>query len=78
LIAKALDKGIQIGIAKESSLLDTNVHPKEKLYGYHRLDDTFVFTIEDDGKFKKHNYAEIAATIESERQYLLPPEAVRT
>lgn len=78
LLAKAIDKGIQVGIANESSLLDTNVHPKEKLYGYHRLNDTFVFTMEDDGKFKKHAYSEIAAILESERQYLLPPEAVRS
>lgn len=35
-------RGVQINVAPESSLLDTDVPNHEKLYGYHRLDDPLV------------------------------------
>ena len=38
-ISKCLDKKINVSIAPNSNLLDTNVPLKDKLYGYHRLDD---------------------------------------
>ena len=34
-------------MAHRSSLLDTNVPDNEKLYGYHRLEDPYVQTVED-------------------------------
>ena len=33
---------IQVGVAGSSTLLDTNVETREKLYGYHRLKDPLV------------------------------------
>ena len=39
--------GVEIEVAKSSALLDTNVIAEEKLYGYHRLDDPLVQTIQD-------------------------------
>ena len=43
----AATKGIKLEIAHRSSLLDTNVPDNEKLYGYHRLDDPLVQTVQD-------------------------------
>ena len=45
--AIAVSKGIKIEVAHRSSLLDTNVPDNEKLYGYHRLEDPYVQTVED-------------------------------
>ena len=41
-IGKCIDNGINVGIAPSSSLLDTDVGLKEKLYGYHRLENPKV------------------------------------
>ena len=38
-LSKCIQKGIDVAIAPSSSLLDTNVSTKEKLYGYHRLEN---------------------------------------
>ena len=38
-LSKCIQKGIDVAIAPSSSLLDTNVLTKEKLYGYHRLEN---------------------------------------
>ena len=38
-IAKCIDSGMEVSIAPRSSLLDTDIDIKDKLYGYHRLDD---------------------------------------
>jgi hypothetical protein len=45
--AIAVSKGIKIEVASGSSLLDTNVPDNEKLYGYHRLEDPLVQTVQD-------------------------------
>lgn len=45
--AVALTKGIIVETARNSAFLDTNVPKNEKLYGYHRLDDPLVQSIED-------------------------------
>ena len=45
--AIAVSRGIKIEVASRSSLLDTNVPDNEKLYGYHRLDDPLVQTVQD-------------------------------
>lgn len=57
-LAKCTDKGINIGIAPHSSLLDTNIEPERKLYGYHRLDDPLV-TYYQDNKMKVCRLSEI-------------------
>ena len=44
-LAVAINRGMQIEVAHRSNLLDTNVPDEEKLYGYHRLDDPLVQTI---------------------------------
>ena len=41
-LAKCIDSGINVSIAPRSSLLDTDIDFKDKLYGYHRLDDPKV------------------------------------
>lgn len=45
--AIAVSKGIKIEVAHNSSLLDTNVPDNEKLYGYHRLEDPLVQTVDN-------------------------------
>lgn len=45
--ATAISKGIKIEIAHRSGLMDTNVPDNEKLYGYHRLEDPLVQTVEN-------------------------------
>jgi len=47
--AIAATRGIKLEVAHGSSLLDTNVPDNEKLYGYHRLDDPLVQTVQDGG-----------------------------
>ena len=45
--ATAIAKGVKIEVAHRSGLLDTNVPDNEKLYGYHRLDDPLVQTVQE-------------------------------
>ena len=45
--AIAVSKGIKLEVAHRSGLLDTNVPDNEKWYGYHRLDDPLVQTVQD-------------------------------
>ena len=45
--ATAISKGIKIEVAHNSGLLDTNVPDNEKLYGYHRLEDPLIQTVDD-------------------------------
>ena len=47
--AVAVSRGVQIEVARNSSLLDTNVPENEKLYGYHRLEDPLVQSFIDGG-----------------------------
>ena len=46
-LAIAITKGIKIHVARNSSLLDMNVPDDQKLYGYHRLDDPIVSSIDN-------------------------------
>ena len=48
-IAKCIADGMNVGIAPRSTLLDTDVEIKEKLYGYHRLDNPKVTYMDQDG-----------------------------
>jgi hypothetical protein len=41
-LAKCMENDIEVSIAPRSNLLETNVDIKEKLYGYHRLEDPVV------------------------------------
>lgn len=75
LLSKATERGILVGIAQTSSLLDTNLSAREKLYGYHRLPDPPVFTMED-GRFKRYQFSQVKDKIEGKE--LAPPEAVRS
>lgn len=79
LLSKAIERGIQVGIAPSSGLMDTNVAAQEKLYGYHRLSDPPVFNY-DGEKFTQYKYSEVRDTIEAQEgsQQNLPPEAVRS
>lgn len=47
-LATMAARGIKISVAPDSSLLDTDVPPHEKLYGYHRLDNPLVANISGD------------------------------
>ena len=57
-LSKCIQKGIDVAIAPSSSLLDTNVSTKEKLYGYHRLDDPPVVYL-DKGELVVGNLSEV-------------------
>ena len=78
LLSKAIERGIKVGVAQESSLLDSNEPAKSKLYGYHRLTDPLVVGLED-GKFRAKLYSEVQQTVEnSEKTEYMAPEARRT
>ena len=78
LLSKAIERGIKVGVAQESSLLDSNEPAKSKLYGYHRLTDPIVVGLED-GKFRAKLYSEVQQTVEnSEKTEYMAPEARRT
>lgn len=77
LLAKAMERGIKIGIAHESSLLDSNEPVQSKLYGYHRLADPLVVGLED-GKFVTKKYSEIKESLEEKAFEYRAPEAMRT
>ena len=57
-----ISRGMKIEIAHGSTLLDTNVPPEERLYGYHRLDDPLVMSTDNE---------QLLVTRQSE---LAPPE----
>ncbi len=42
-----MSQGIDVSIAATSPMLDTNIPEKEKLYGYHRLEDPLVVYLKD-------------------------------
>ena len=46
-LSAAIARGMQIEVAHNSTLLDTNVPEEEKLYGYHRLNDPLVMSISE-------------------------------
>jgi len=63
-LSKCIDAGIQIEIAPRSSLLDTDIDFKEKLYGYHRLNDPKV-TYQNGSGMKVCNLSEMQLQEES-------------
>ena len=77
LLSKATERGIKVGVAAGSSLLDTNEPVASKLYGYHRLADPLVIGLEND-RFVAKKYSEIKDSLESGAPTYHAPEAVRT
>jgi len=77
LLAKAMERGIKVGIAHESSLLDSNEPVQSKLYGYHRLADPLVVGLED-GKFVTKKYSEVTESMDEKAYEYRAPEALRT
>jgi hypothetical protein len=77
LLSKATERGIKVGVAQGSSLLDTNEPTKSKLYGYHRLADPLVVGVED-GKFVAKPYSVVKDSLPPDEITYAPPEALRT
>lgn len=79
LLSKAIERGISVGVAESSSLLDNTTPLQEKLYGYHRLTNPPVFVLKD-GQFNKLRYLDVKDKIDNQgdRSSSLPPEAVRS
>ena len=76
-LAKCMENNIEVSIAPRSNLLETDVPTKEKLYGYHRLENP-VITYMDKGKMSVCKWSDI---IKQEKQFIgmidrndLPPE----
>jgi hypothetical protein len=76
LLSTAISRGIQVGIAQDSSLLDTNEPVQSKLYGYHRLAEPLVVGLEG-GRFVAKKYSEVKDSLPT-NDPMLPPEALRT
>ena len=57
-LSKCIDAGIDVSIAPRSSLLDTDIGFKDKLYGYHRLDDPKV-TYQNGAGIKVCKFSEV-------------------
>ena len=80
-LSKCMSNNIQVEVAKSSPLLDANVTPNEKLYGYHRLDDPYVVLPTEDGlEIKKVSDLDMIASmqkptlIDRNDSHLKPPE----
>ena len=56
-LSKCIENGIKVGVGARSGLLDTNVPIEERIYGFHRLPDPIVMTVEE-GVFKKCTMSE--------------------
>jgi len=76
-LAKCMENNIEVSVAPRSNLLETDIPTKEKLYGYHRLEDP-VITYMDNGKMGVCKWSDI---IKEEQQFIgmidrndLPPE----
>ena len=57
-LGKCMNAGIQVEVVSSSGLLDTSVPLDEKLYGYHRLEDPLVVSVDQGGSLyatKKSN-----------------------
>lgn len=77
-LSKCMENGIEIGCSQKSSLLDSNVEPQERLYGFHRLPDPFV-AIPHEGKWvisekSKMNEAIKNKKIKVQMEQIRPPE----
>jgi len=59
-LSKCMDAGIDVSVAARSPMLDTNIALKEKLYGYHRLENPPVVYLKNGG-LKVAEFSEIEA-----------------
>ena len=59
-LSKCMDAGIDISVGARSPMLDTSVPVKEKLYGYHRLDNPPVVYLKN-GSLKVAKLSEVEA-----------------
>ena len=57
-LAKCMAQGIDVSVAATSPMLDTNIPEKEKLYGYHRLDNPPVVYL-DNGELKVTEFSKV-------------------
>lgn len=57
-LGKCMERDIDVAVAVRCNLLDANVDIKEKLYGYHRLNDPVISYVEDE-ELKVCKYSEI-------------------
>ena len=63
-VSRCISNGVSVGCSPRSALLDSNVEPHERLYGYHRLDDPLLATPDEDGQWlvcKRSQFAEAQA-----------------
>ena len=65
-LTKCMNKNIIVEVANSSSLLDTAVPNEEKLYGYHRLVDPLVQTIDN------------GSLLITKQSQILPPEPLES
>ena len=77
-LAKCMENDIEISVAPRSNLLETNVDIKEKLYGYHRLEDPVVTYLKE-GTIKTCRWSEVLQEETPSRPQMidrndLPPE----
>lgn len=50
-VSRCISQGVGVGVSQKSALLDSNVVPAERLYGYHRLDDPMLVMTDQEGQF---------------------------
>ena len=58
-IAKCIEEGIKIGVGPRSTLLDTDIETKDKLYGYHRLENPKVTYQDEYGEIKVCRFSDL-------------------
>jgi hypothetical protein len=63
-LSKCVSEGVAVGASPSTSLLDSDVPPSERLYGYHRLEDPMVAMPNPDGDWilcPRSEFPEMAA-----------------
>jgi hypothetical protein len=58
-LAKCISEDIKIGIAPRSTLLDTDIETKDKLYGYHRLENPKAAYQDECGEIKVCRFSDL-------------------
>ena len=59
-ISRCISSGVGIGASPRSALLDSNVPPDERLYGYHRLNDPLLAMSDQSGEWVVCNRSKFA------------------
>jgi len=74
-VSRCIERGVGIGVSQKSALLDSNVEPHERLYGYHRLDDPMLVVTDGNGEFLVCPSSELEeAKAHFNMQKIQPPE----